>query len=106
MYQQAVGEVGIPWRDYLYELAYWQRLLHIRGYRRKHILQYQLQRIQSMSAAYAFSGNKERKTPEEFLPLYFDHYNDIDEDILEYTDEEIDEMQSLMEMYNKEGNFN
>ena len=103
LYQQGVGECGIYWRDYLYELEYWQILLQIRGYRRRNILQYQLQRIQAFSSMFAFSGNKEHKQPQDIIPLYFDDYKDMDDDEPPMTDEEAQKLQAEMAAINKNG---
>lgn len=35
-YQYLVGEIGIPRQEYLYELRYWEILLIVRGYARRH----------------------------------------------------------------------
>lgn len=75
-----MGEIGRDRHEYLYEMTYCDILLIQRGYRRRNILQYQLQRLQAYGAFFCMSGTN--KTPEDFLPLYVDRY--IDEDDTEW----------------------
>jgi hypothetical protein len=51
-----------------------------RGYRRRNILQYQLQRLQAFGSFFCMSGTT--KTPEDFLPLYVDRYIGEDDPLL------------------------
>lgn len=90
MYQQVVGEMGRNRRDYLYEMEYWEIVLIIRGYRRRNILQYQLQRQQIFASTFAFAGNKDNKKPEDLVPMYFDYYIDMSEE--DITEEEQNEL--------------
>ena len=55
-------------------MNYCDIVLIIRGYRRRNVLQYQLQRQQIVASTFAFSGNKEHITPEQLVPLYCDRY--------------------------------
>jgi hypothetical protein len=55
-------------------MSYCDIVLIIRGYRRRNILQYQLQRIQAYGSLFAMSGDKQNKGPEGWIPLYFDNY--------------------------------
>lgn len=80
-------------------LRYWEILLITRGYRRRNALMYQLQRATAYSAAFCM-GNPERKTVEQFLPLYIDRYIDTSEE-KEYSDESIQEMLNEMNAYNE-----
>ena len=90
LYQQVVGEMGRNRRDYLYEMEYWEIVLIIRGYRRRNILQYQLQRQQIFASTFAFAGNKDNKKPEDLVPMYFDYYIDMSEEAI--TEEEQNEL--------------
>ena len=75
-----MGERGRDRHEYLYEMSYCDILLIQRGYRRRNILQYQLQRLQAFGAFFCMSGTQ--KTPEDFLPLYVDRYIDDDDPLL------------------------
>ena len=83
-----MGEIGRDRREYLYEMSYCDILLIQRGYRRRNILQYQLQRLQAYGAFHCMGGSK--KEPQEWLPLYVDRYKIVNEPPL--SDEEIAEM--------------
>lgn len=82
-----MGEIGRDRHEYLYDMSYCDILLIQRGYRRRNILQYQLQRLQAFGSFFCMSGTT--KTPEDFLPLYVDRYTDDDDDFALPTSEEI-----------------
>ena len=75
-----MGEIGRDRREFLYEMSYCDILLIQRGYRRRNILQYQLQRLQAFGAFFCMSGTQ--KTPQDFIPLYIDRYIEDDEEWL------------------------
>ena len=85
-----MGEIGRDRREYLYEMSYCDILLIQRGYRRRNILQYQLQRLQAYGAFHCMSGSK--KTPEQGLPLYVDRYKMVNNDAPPISEEEVAEM--------------
>lgn len=89
--------MGVPRRDYLYLMPYWEIVLTVRGYYRRNILQYELQRIQAFSAAFAFGGNKNNISPRDFIPLPFDDDGTDDENL---TDEAINELRRRIEEEN------
>lgn len=57
-------------------MSYCEIVLIIRGYRRRNVLQYQLQRLQAFASTFAFSGNEKGLKPEDLWPLYFDRYKE------------------------------
>ena len=73
-------------------------MLIIQGYRRRNVLQYQLQRIQAWASAFCM-GNPRQKTPNEFFKLYCDDYITEDEQPL-ITIEEQKELQAEMAAIN------
>ena len=77
-------------------------LLIIQGYRRRNVLQYQLQRLQAWASAFCM-GNKEGKRPQDLMDLYFDHY--IDETEEQLTQQEVDDLQAEMAAINKANGF-
>lgn len=87
--------MGVPRRDYLYLMPYWEIVLTVRGYYRRNILQYELQRIQAFCAAFAFGGNKNNISPRDFIPLPFD-IEDEETDGEEETDEYINAMREMI----------
>ena len=62
-------------------------MLIIQGYRRRNVLQYQLQRIQAWASAFCM-GNKEGKRPQDLVDLYIDHYIEESEEQLTKEEQE------------------
>ena len=86
-------------------MRWWEILLIIQGYRRRNVLQYQLQRITAWASAYCM-GNKNNVKPDEFFHLYCDDYIEGEQES-PLTEDEIKQMQEEMAAYNqqlKEGN--
>ena len=77
-------------------------MLIIQGYRRRNVLQYQLQRIQAWASAFCM-GNKDGKRPQDLIDLYIDHY--IDESEEQLTQQEVDDLQAEMAAINKSNGF-
>lgn len=92
-----MGEIGRDRREYLYDMMYWEIALIIRGYRRRNILQYQLQRLQAYGAFHCMGGSK--KKPAEWLPLYVDRYKDPSDDGEPISEEEVQQIQQEMAEY-------
>ena len=63
-----MGEIGISWRDYLYELTYCQLILIDRGYRRRHRADWEQARLIAYCAAHAMGGQN-IPTIEKWMPL-------------------------------------
>lgn len=96
-----VGEIGRDRKEYLYEMSYCDIMLIIRGYRRRNVLQYQLQRMQVFASTFCMGGNKDGKEPQQLWPLYFDKY--IDHSQPPISEEEIEDLQAEMEALNRQG---
>ena len=94
-----MGEIGRDRHEFLYEMSYCDILLIRRGYRRRNILQYQLQRLQAYGAFHCMSGSK--KAPPEWLPLYIDRYKTDDNDS-PLTQEEVNELQDELADMNRQ----
>ena len=79
-----MGEIGRERHEYLYDMEYWEIMLILRGYRRRNVLHYQLQRINAFSSTFCFRANEKNITVEEFFPMYFDEKDAemSDEDIV------------------------
>ena len=91
-----MGEIGRDRREYLYEMSYCEILLIQRGYRRRNILLYQLQRLQAYGAFFCMRGSD--KSPDKWLPLYVDRYKSQEQP--EVTSEDIEELQRMMREIN------
>ncbi len=85
--------MGRDRRDYLYNMEFWEILLIIRGYRRRNVLMYQLQRQQVFASATCM-GNPNNLKPKDIIPLYCDNYKETDEHTI--TDAERSELQNLI----------
>ena len=72
-----MGEIGRDRREYLYDMSYCDIILIQRGYRRRNILQYQLQRLQAYGSFHCMNGSN--REPQDWLPMYFDRYIEDDE---------------------------
>ncbi len=80
-------------------MRWWEILLTIQGYRRRNVLQYQLQRITAWASAFCM-GNKNNVQPQDFLHLYIDDYIfDSEDDYI--SDNEIEEIRKQIEAENK-----
>ena len=98
MYQLFVGEIGIPRREFLYEIRGWEARRIMKGYQRRHVLMYQLQRMQVWASMFSM-GNPEKKTPIDIFHLYFDDW-DKDTD-LPLSDEEARGLQDMIVTINR-----
>ena len=72
-------------------------MLTIQGYRRRGVLQYQLQRITAWASAFCM-GNKNNVQPQDFLDLYFDDYKSDEEEV---SDDEIESIRKQIEAENE-----
>jgi hypothetical protein len=93
-----VGEIGIPRREFLYEIRGWEARRILKGYQRRNILMYQLQRMQVWASMFCM-GNPEKKTPSDIVHLYFDDFDK--ESYHPISDDEIRQMQEEMAAINR-----
>ena len=94
-----MGEIGIPRRDFLYDLRYWEVLRIIRGYRRRGRLRDQLI-AEAVFAAMHTMRDSNGKTVKDFFPMLFEDPDDDDREASTITDEEIAELQAEMDAWN------
>ena len=87
----------MPRREFLYDIKFWEANRIYRGYRRRNILQYQLQRIQAWASMFCM-GNPDRKRPTDIVKLYFDDDDEMDAPPI--TDEERLQLQAEMDAWN------
>jgi hypothetical protein len=69
-----VGEIGMPRREFLYEIRGWEARRIMKGYQRRNVLMYQLQRMQVWASLFCM-GNPEKKSPIDIFHLYFDDWD-------------------------------
>ena len=89
-----MGEIGIPRREFLYDLRYWEAHLIVNGYRRRHRLLHQLI-AENVYATIHTMRDPKGKTVSDMFPQIFDD-DDEYEFVPPISDEEAQEMQDLM----------
>lgn len=100
-----VGEIGIPRHEFLYDIEFWEARRILRGYERRNMLSNQLLRLTAYFSCFAFRENKSAKTPQQWLPLYFDTPDDAQADDIDspqtVTQEDIDDMNRDIDLFKK-----
>jgi hypothetical protein len=94
-----VGEIGIPRREFLYDIRFWEVRRIIRGYRRRDTLKHQLLAECAYAAIYAMRDPK-GKTVADMFPMLFEDDDDDDEPPI--SDEDQQELFDLMASINAE----
>lgn len=94
-----MGEIGIPRREFLYDLRFWEVRRIIRGYRQRDRLKHQLMAECVYAATYAMRDPK-GKTVADMFPMLFD--NDDDDDEPPISEEDVAELQAEMDAINSQ----
>lgn len=92
-----MGEIGIPRREFLYDLRFWEVRRIVRGYRQRDRLKHQLIAECAYAAMYAMRDPK-GTTVADMFPMLFD--NDDDDDEPPISEEDVADMQAMMEAFN------
>jgi hypothetical protein len=92
-----VGEIGIPRREFLYDIRFWEVRRIIRGYRRRDRLKHQLMAECAYAAIYAMR-DPQGKTASDLFPQVFEDDDDDDEPPI--SEEDVADMQAMMEYIN------
>lgn len=90
-----MGEIGIPRREFLYDIRFWEVRRIIRGYRHRDRLKHQLLAECAYAAIYAMRDPK-GKTVADTFPMIFDSDDDDSDNDPPITDEDINKLQLLM----------
>jgi len=90
-----VGEIGIPRREVLYELQYWEIILIIRGYFRRYHPGWEQARLIAYNAAHCM-GAKNPPTITQWLKFPWEH-----EHADEISDDEVNEIRKQIEAENQ-----
>ena len=77
-----MGEIGIPRREFLYDIRFWEVRRIIRGYRRRDILKHQLLAECAYAAIYAMR-DPQGKNVEDLFPSLFADDDDTEPPITE-----------------------
>jgi hypothetical protein len=91
-----VGEIGMPRREFLFDIKFWEARRILRGYRKRGKIFMQLLAENVYASTFAFRGS-EGKTVKDIFPSLFEDDMDIGPGI---TQEEQDELQALMDAEN------
>lgn len=94
-----MGEIGIPRREFLYDIRFWEVRRIIRGYRRRDLLKHQLLAECVYAATYAMR-DPQGKTVADMFPMLFDYDDDDDEPPI--TEEDVAELQADMDAINSQ----
>lgn len=94
-----MGEIGIPRREFLYDLRFWEVRRIIRGYRRRDWLNHQLMAEIVYAATFSMRDPK-GKTVSDMFPMLFD--DDEEDDEPPITKEDVADLQQLMANINAE----
>lgn len=89
-----MGEIGIPRREFLYDLHFWEVRRIIRGYRQRDRLKHQLL-AECVYATIFTMRDPKGKTVADMFPLLFN--DDDSDDAPAISQEDIDELQAEME---------
>ena len=96
VYQLIVGEIGIPRREFLYELHFWEVRRIIKGYRRRDWLKLQLMAECTYAAMYAMRDPK-GMTPQKMFPELFKPEDEPEAPTI--TEQDAQDLQDLMANY-------
>lgn len=92
-----MGEIGIPRREFLYEIRFWEVRRIIRGYRRRDRLKHQLL-AECVYAAIHVMRDPQGKTVADMFPMLFEYDDDDDEP--PPTKEDVDDLLADINAYN------
>lgn len=94
-----MGEIGIPRREFLYDIRFWEVRRIIRGYRRRDWLKHQLL-AECVYAAIYVMRDPQGKTVADMFPMLFEYDDDDDEPPL--TKEDVDDLLADINAYNSQ----
>lgn len=94
-----MGEIGIPRREFLYDLRFWEVRRIVRGYRNRDRLKHQLMAECAFSAMFAMRDPK-GKTPRDIFPSLFQDDDDAT-DAAPIDDKEVDRLRQMMREENE-----
>ena len=97
-----MGEIGIPRREFLYDLQFWEVRRIVRGYRRRDRLKHQLMAECAYAAIFAMRDPK-GKTARDLFPAIFEDDDNNDEPVM-LSDDDIAELQADMVAWNERVN--
>ena len=99
-----MGEIGIPRREFLYDISFWEVRRIIRGYRQRDRLKHQLIAECAYAAMFAMRDPKGKTVSDMFPMLFEDDDDDYDEPPI--SEEDVADMQAMMDAFNNSINEN
>ena len=101
-----MGEIGIPRREFLYDIRFWEVRRIIRGYRQRDLLKHQLMAECAYAAIYAMRDPKGKSVADVFPSIFAEEEENSDNTYNEsnITEEEADDLLDLMASLNNENN--
>lgn len=90
-----MGEIGIPRREFLYDLRFWEVRRIVRGYRNRDRLKHQLMAECAYAAMFAMRDPK-GKTPRDIFPSLFTTDNDDSTDSAPISSSEVERLRAIM----------
>ena len=96
MYQLFVGEIGIPRREFLYEIEFWEARRIVDGYHARNHAGWEQARLIAYNAHYCMGSKDPVPIVTEWIKFPWEK-----EPIPPITDEERDELQAEMDAINK-----
>jgi len=101
-----VGEVGLPRREFLYEIKVWEANRIIRGFKKRNRTELELLRLTAYSAFFSFRKNEQHLTPQTWLPFSFDKENVEDEEESDIPSmEEVERMREEIRRINQANGY-
>ena len=95
-----MGEIGIPRREFLYDLRFWEVRRIVRGYRNRDRLKHQLMAECAYAAMFAMRDPK-GKTPRDIFPSLFQDDDNDDSDTAPIDDKEVARLRQMMREENE-----
>ena len=93
-----MGEIGIPRREFLYDLRFWEARRIIRGYRNRDKLKLQIMAECAFASMFAMR-DPEGKTVQDMFPMLFDD-DDEEEPTASISDEDREDLTALIHTLN------
>lgn len=93
-----MGEIGIPRREFLYDIQFWEVRRIIRGYRRRDRLKHQLMAECVYAATFAMRDPKGKTVADMFPSLFAEDPNDFSSP--ELTEDDVQDLQADMAAFN------
>ena len=90
-----MGEIGIPRREFLYDIRFWEVRRIVRGYRNRDRLKHQLMAECAYAAMFAMRDPK-GKTPRDYFPSLFQDDDNDDSDTAPIDDKEVARLRQMM----------